>query len=264
MMKDPRTPSRRARMAVALAFTAALAACGGGGDDDAATSGSGATAEGVYGGTLTGSSSNAFQLLVLENGEFWALYGIPSASTFGVTGFLQGAGTSSNGTFTAASTKDFGFIPAVSGTTNASYNASAKTIAGTVRFASGSVGFSGGPIAGSLYSYDSAASLSTVAGTWVTTGLTGESVTLSIAASTGAFTALSSLGCNFAGTVLPRPSGKNVFNVSLTFGPAPCALPGQAAAGIAVAYPVGTGQTQLLVAVTDASRTVGTAIVGVR
>ena len=113
MMKDPRTPSRRARMAVALAFTAALAACGGGGDDEAATSGSGATAEGVYGGTLTG-SSNAFQLLVLENGEFWALYGIPSASTFGVTGFLQGAGTSSNGTFTAASTKDFGFIPAVS------------------------------------------------------------------------------------------------------------------------------------------------------
>ena len=264
MMKDLRTPSRRARMAVALAFTAALAACGGGGSDEAATTGSGATAEGVYGGTLTGSSSNAFQLLVLESGEFWALYGIPSANTFGVTGFLQGTGTSSNGTFTAASTQDFGSIPAVSGTTSASYNASAKTIAGTVRFASGSVGFSGGPIAGSLYNYDSAASLSTVAGTWVTTGLTGESVTLSIAASTGAFTASSSLGCNFAGTVLPRPSGKNVFNVSLTFGAAPCALPGQVASGIAVAYPVGTGQTQLLVAVTNAARTAGAAIVGVR
>ena len=59
--------------------------------------------------------------------------------------------------------------------------------------------------------------------------------TLKAKMDTGAFTASSSLGCNFAGTVLPRPSGKNVFNVSLTFGPAPCALPGQAAAGIAVA-----------------------------
>ncbi|MFM2348626.1 MAG: hypothetical protein RL654_3379 [Pseudomonadota bacterium] len=263
MMKDPRTPSRPAGLTVALAFTAALAACGGG-DGETGTSGSGATAEGVYGGTLTGSTSNAFQLLVLETGEFWALYGIPSASTFGVTGFLQGAGTSSNGIFTAAGTQDFGSVPAVSGATSAVYNATAKTITGTVRFASGSVGFSGGPMAASLYHYDSAASLATVAGTWVTTGLTGESVTLRIAASTGALTASSSLGCSFAGTVVPRPSGKNVFNVSLIFGAAPCAWPGQTASGIAVAYPVGTGQTQLLVAVTDSSRTVGTALVGVR
>jgi hypothetical protein len=243
-----------------LASAIALAACGGGGGDAGS---SGPSAEGVYGGTLTGSTSSAFQLLVLENGEFWAMYGIRTSNAFGVAGFLQGSGVSNNGSFTSSNTKDFGFVPAVSGTTNASYNATAKTISGTVTSAAGTVGFSGGPIAGSLYNYDTGALLTTVSGTWSTTSLTGETVSINIA-STGTFTAATSLGCGFSGTVTPRSSGKNVFNVALTFGAAPCALPGQVASGIAVAYPLATGQTQLLVAVTDSSRTVGTAVFGVR
>lgn len=257
-MKDQQN-TVRTRFAV-LASGIALAACGGGGGD---AGNSGPTAEGVYGGTLTGSTSSAFQLLVLENGEFWAMYGVRTTNAFGVAGFLQGSGVSNSGTFTSSNTKDFGFAPAVSGTTNASYNATAKTISGTVSFAAGTVGFTGGPIAGSLYNYDTAASLTTVSGAWSTTGLTGETVSINIA-STGTFTAATSLGCSFSGTVTPRPSGKNVFNVALTFGAAPCALPGQVASGIAVAYPIATGQTQLLVAVTDASRTVGTAVFGLR
>src|SRR6186713_3412293 len=90
-----------------LVAVAALAACGGGGDDVPAAAAP-ATAEGVYGGTLTGSSSNAFELVVLENGEFWTLYGTSTPAAFYVEGFIQGNGTSSNGAaFSSTSAKDY-------------------------------------------------------------------------------------------------------------------------------------------------------------
>jgi hypothetical protein len=243
-----------------IAIASVLVACGGGGDDAPSSA---PTAEGVYGGTLTGSTSSAFQLLVLENGEFWAMYGTRTPNFFGVAGFIQGSGTSNNGSFASSNTKDFGFSPALAGTTSATYNAGAKTITGTVASGSGSVGFTGGPIQGSLYNYDAPASLNTVSGPWSTTSLTGETVVINIAGG-GSFTASSSGGCAFSGSVVPRASGKNVFSVALTFGAAPCVLPGQSASGIAVAYPLASGQTQLLVAVVNGGRTLGAAVFGTR
>lgn len=257
-------PNRTGRTVGTLALSslvAALAACGGGGGDSG-SSGLGPSAEGVYGGTLTGSTSSAFQMLVLENGEYWALYGTSTPSAFFVAGFIQGSGTSNNGSFTSSNARDFGFAPSVSGTVSASYTAT-PTIAGTVSSSQGNVGFSGGAIAGSLYNYNTPATLPTVAGVWSLTEISGEGLALNVATN-GTFTAASTLGCNFSGTIAPRPSGKNVFNVTLTFGAAPCALPGTAATGIAVAYPLANGTTQLVVAVTEGTRTYGAAAFGTR
>jgi hypothetical protein len=202
-------------------------------------------------------------LLILENGEFWSMYGTQTSTAFGIAGFIQGSGNSSNGGFTSSNTKDFGVAPAIAASTNASFNAAAKTISGTLTSTAGAVTFNGGPIAGSLYDYNAAASLSTVSGAWTATSLAGESIALNIQPA-GSFTATSGLGCNFSGTVAPRASGKDVFNVSLTFGAAPCALAGQSATGIAVAYPLSSGRTQLLVSVVDSARTYGTAVFGTR
>ena len=221
------------------------------------------TAEGVYGGALTGSTSNVFNLLVLENGEYWALYGTRPASVFFVSGVVQGTGASSNGTFTSSNARDFGVVPALAGTVNATYNASAQTIAGNLVFAAGTTGFSGGPIAGSTYNYNTPAQLSAVSGTWALSSTSGNSIAMNIASS-GAFTAVSADGCSFSGTVTPRASGKNVFNLSMTFGAAPCALAGQTAAGIALTYPLATGGNQLLAAVVDGTRSFGSVAFGTR
>jgi hypothetical protein len=202
-------------------------------------------------------------MLVLENDEFWALYGTQSTSLFVVAGFLQGNGTSNNGTYTSSNTRDFGFNPALAGTANATYNATAKTISGSVAASAGTVTFSGGPIAGSLYNYNTPALLSAVSGVWSLTALTGEGLALNVS-STGSFTANSSFGCTFSGTMTPRPSGKNVFNVALTFGPSPCVLAGQPASGVALVYPLSTGGTQLIFAGTNTARTIGTAAFGTR
>jgi hypothetical protein len=245
---------------IVIGLSILLTACGGGGGDDS-PSGPPIT-EGAYGGSLTGSAYSAFQLLVLDGGEYWAMYGDESSSQFFVAGFVQGTGSSDDGTFSSGNARDFIEAPAVRGTLSATYTAT-PTVNGTVSNSTGSIGFSGGAIAGSLYNYSTPATIATVAGAWSLQSLTGETVSLNIG-SGGTFNATASSGCNFSGTVVPRPSGKNVFNVSLTFAGAPCALPGTSGTGIAVAYPLATGHTQLIVAVKDAARDYGTAAFGIR
>ena len=235
-----------------------VAACGGGG-----SGGPGPSAEGVYGGNLSGSASSNFQMLVLENDEFWVLYGTQSSTTFSVVGFIQGSGASNSGAFTSSSLKDYGVLPPLAGTASATYNADAKTINGSASFSGRTVGFNGGPIAGSLYNYTSAATLTAVSGTWVVSVSTGESANLSIG-STGGLSILSSLGCSGTGNVAPRASAKNVFNVSVTFGPAPCVLPGGTITGIAIAYPLSNGRTQLIAGGKNAAQTAGFMVFGTR
>lgn len=250
-----------------------LAACGGGDGEDTsapttsttATTASTSSPEGVYGGTMTGTNNSAFQLLMLENSEFWAMYGTSTASAFLANGFVQGSGTAntSNSTYTSANSKDFGFSPGVAGTISATYNAIAKTIAGTFTAAAGTATFSGGPIAGSLYNYNTPAALSSITGAWSTISSTGESVAINVTAG-GTFAAVGSSGCKFSGTVAPRASGKNVFNTTMTFGAAPCSLAGQTATGIALAYPLANGKTQAIFASVDSTRTYGSAAFGTR
>jgi hypothetical protein len=252
--------NRLGEAACAILFVTAIAGCGGGGH------GAG-TAEGVYAGTLSGNTSSTdFQLIVLETGEFWTIYGGQTSTDFNVAGFIQGNGTSSNGSFTSSNTTDFGFNPPLAGSTAATYNAGAKTISGTISEGGGSVAFSGGPITGATYNYNMPATLSGLVGSWIATTSTGDTVVLSIATDGTFTTPNTTSGCNFSGAFTPRPSGKNVFNVSLTFGAAPCAPPNQTQTetGIAIAYPLASGRTQLLVGVVDSTRTLGTAVFGTR
>lgn len=258
---------------VGAALTSVLVACGGGDQSSAVASGCTSTmanpngcnsgAEGAYGGNLSGSRSSNVEILILENGDVWAIYGTQTTASLAVAGFVQGSGTANNGTYSSSDVRDFGFSPAVAATVSATYNSSAKTISGSLLESGGTVTFNGGPIAGSLYNYDTAASLSSVLGNWSLVTLQGEGVSLNVASS-GAFTATTALGCSFSGSMAPRASGKNVFNVSLNFGPAPCALAGQAATGIGLVSPLISGRTQLIFAGFNFARTVGTMAFGTR
>lgn len=249
----------RRRLVVSLAAALLVAACGGGGGSD----GPGASAEGVYGGALTGSTSSYFQMLVLENDEFWVIYGAQSSGTFLIAGFIQGAGTSNSGSFTSSAMKDYGFLPPLAGTASASYSADAKTMSGTASFSGRNVGLNGGPIAGSLYNYGAAASLATISGTWNVGVNTGETASLAINGA-GALSLTSTGGCTGTGTIVPRASGKNVFNVSVTFGGSPCLLPGGTVGGIAVAYPLTGGRMQLIAAARNSAQSAGFLVAGTR
>lgn len=252
----------QARHSLLMAVVAAtLTACGGGGDDPAPVSTD--RPEGVFGGKLTGSTSSDFQMLVLENGELWSLYGVETPTTFGVAGFVQGTIGATGTSFSSSNARDYGFVPALVGSAAGTFNKAAGTISGTVSAGPQSVSFTGGPIAGSLYNYNSPASIAAVSGSWTLDSLAGDTIFLTVQGN-GNLSATTTSGCNFTGAVTPRASGKNVFDAAVTFGPSPCALPNQSASGIAVAYPISGGQTQLLVALQDSTRMVGTAAFGVR
>jgi len=257
----------RTTLASATAFFAALtlSACGGGGSDN--NSGPPLTPppavnQGVYAGTTSNPSAPAFELLVLEDGAVWSIYGTQTPSAFLVQGFVQGQAGFNAGKVTSSNIRDHGVFPAAAGKLSGTYDAT-PSVSGQITYPSGTVSFTSSAIASSTYNYQSAAQLSDVAGSWSVNLTTGETASLTIS-NTGVVGGVSSLGCNFTGQVAPRASGKNVFNVSLTFSSAPCALPGQTATGVGLSYPTGSSQRQLIVLVQDTSRSAGVAAFGTR
>jgi len=243
-----------------LVFAAILTGCGGGGDSPAAAA---TTAEGPYSGTVTNSTTaSAFSAVVLEDGQVWTIYGNTVGGVLLASGLIQGQGASSNGTFTSSTIKDFGASPALAGTLNATYVQGAS-LAGSITEGGGSIGFSGTAIPATTFNYNTPALLSNVVGAWTLSSTSGATISLTVSAN-GAFAGTATGGCALSGTLTPRPSGKNIFNVQMTMGPAPCSLPGWTGGGIAIYSTLANGGHQLIVGSVDSSRTYGSASFGTR
>jgi hypothetical protein len=244
------------RLLLLISSITFLNGCGGGGGSPAPN----VSAEGVWTGTT--STNYAVDVLVLENNQFWSMFGNRSASSGSLTvvGFDQGSGTVSGSTFSGnlleviyTGATDTGSITATT-VANTSLNGSASYHSGNRST------FNLAPPSSSAYNYNTAASLATIQGNWSGSLLSGASATVAITSSgvISGTSAGASGSCSFTGKVTPRASGKNVFDASLTFGASPCALPNQTANGIALAYTTSTNQTQLLMSVVDSGRTTGT------
>jgi hypothetical protein len=217
--------------------------------------------QGVYSGSITGGPSTQFQLLALENGGKWAMYGNMSGSTFLVRGFVQADGTQSGTEFSSTAARDYGVNPAAVGTISGTITQT--SVSGVATFAGVSRSFTGAPIVNATYDYNSAPSLQQVVGNWNLTGLDGTTATVAISGS-GGFTG-NNAGCSISGAVRPRPSGKNVFDVTVTTGPAPCQSPGTVLTGVGITYLVqGSSTRQLVVAVQNTGRTLGYGFSGTR
>ena len=268
---------RCAALAVSLVAMAGLASCGGGGDDVVGAP-AGPSAEGYYAGSLVVTafpaqlgnstlpgSSTAFQMLVLENGQFWTIYGTPNGTSLDVKGFAQGTGTSNGSLFIAGSVRNFANPPpalATNAVASASYNASAKSISGTITDSSTTSTITSAPQ--SAYDYNAAADLASLAGSWTVRGQGNDQHTLTVNLD-GNFSATvgSVSGCPFSGRFVPRASAKNVFNVSVTNGGSPCLNEGLPSAGVAYLVAAGAG-FQLTFATLSADRQLGAVVYGVR
>ncbi len=231
---------------------ALLTACGGGGGGG--TPAANVPAEGVWTGTT--SSGYAIDVLVLENNQFWSMFGNRSGGALSVIGFDQGSGSVSGSTFNGNLLEVL--YTGVTGTGSITATTVANTsLNGSASYSNGNTStFNLAPPTSGTYNYNTAANLSTIQGNWSGSLLSGAAATVAIT-SGGAITGTSG-GCSFTGTATPRASGKNVFDTSITFGASPCALPNQTATGIALAYTTTANQTQLLVSVVDSGRTTGT------
>jgi hypothetical protein len=236
------------------AFT--LAGCGGGGGDSGGSQSSNppVSAQGAWQGTS--STGYTLNLIALENNEMWAIFGNQTTNALLVVGFDKVVGTITGNTFNGTGREYYYNGTTAAGTVKATITPN-TSIVGTVSSSIGSASFSTTPIPQANFDYNRAAQITDIFGSWTGTLLNGSGAVVSVS-NTGNI-AGSSGGCIFSGTATPRPSGKNIFNVSLNFGTVPCALPNQTVSGIGLAYKTTTGKTQLIVGLTDATNTIGTA-----
>lgn len=232
-----------------------LAACGGGGGGTASTpSPQIAKAEGVYAGTLVSNgTTGVFSSVILEDDSIWAIYGVAGAggSTI-VQGFVAASGTSTNGAYSATG-KDYGYTGGVLNTTATATYTPGVSISGTV---STGGSFNGNTANVTGYVYNTPAQIATIVGSWSGSSLFGNATSVNITTS-GAYTGTSG-SCAISGTLIPRASGKNIFNVTYTNGVNGCGIPNLSAQGIGIASTLSNGKMQLIIALTTADKSVGT------
>lgn len=188
---------------------------------------------GIFNGDLP--PGRKFNGVVLADGGLYGVYTAAGNAAL-VGGLVQGTGSSSNNmTYTSSSIKDFNAEG--SGVRDASLSATYESnlrFNGTITYALASVT----PLnfTSSIFDASGATAVSTMAGTYsgsyaeIPSGRSNLSVTLD---GTGTWSATAANGCKITGQI-SAVSKANVFNVSLAFGPAPCAFQGRALSGAAV------------------------------
>ena len=227
---------------ISLSALIFLASCGGSND-------SRPPLEGAFSGSL----SNGVQLtdLVLDDGSFWSFY---STSSNGIGGFSTGkvnfeADRKFTMTFIDFAKPGNKPVPG-----NGSGVYTSTSAAGSVTKEGKTLSFEVAAIPVKNYVYKTAASVAAIVGSWSGDLLDGEKGSLDVLAE-GIFSGSSSNGCNFKGTF--SNNNVNIFNVLVTFGGTPCALPGETASGIGLSTLGDDGKNYLVVAVTNASKNVG-------
>jgi len=128
----------------------ALAGCGGGSGSSGGTTPAAPvpSAQGAYSGNYSNGSQHF--TVVLENDQFYTLYGNTTGGVFALAGFVQGNGSSSNGSFTASDVRDATAAgQLLSGSLSATYIAG-TSFNGTLTEGANTIAFSGTPLASSV------------------------------------------------------------------------------------------------------------------
>ena len=264
--------------AAALLSCMLLIGCGGGhGNSGPNFRADRSLAQGLYDGTIVyddGPEQLRFnqQTVVLETGEFFIVYGNTYDTVFLLDGFLHGTGQISDTSFDFYSydLNDY-FFQDDDNTIDAVYNgrltasfSPGEFFNGSTEQADSTADFTGTVPRVAIYDYNAAATLTSVAGDWNMVDLLGNSLTVSVSGLDGSFAGIYPNACSFSGSLTPRASGKNVFNMTISFGPTPCPQPSQSFSGIAYDYaPSPLARTLVMAGVTvDGSQ--GTTLFGIR
>jgi hypothetical protein len=265
----------------ALVLGAFLAGCGGGGTSNSAAEAPTIAnpevlrAEGVYRGTF--SDGLVHETVVLETGQIYMIYGTRTNNILEESGVIEGPGSINNGSFSATDTRNYRnavvtrdlpafqeiendqvFPAPISATynTNGGFNGTVSTggttIAGRVLTQPFNVTFTGTRPDKAIYDYDAPANLSSVVGSWGQLRI--------VAIRSDGLISLSSRECAAEGTIKPRASGKNVFDIEWTFLYQPaCPYYGQAIKSVGFVRSLEPGplqvESQFIIVSTDSART---------
>jgi hypothetical protein len=225
-------------------------------------------AQGFYSCDLQSITAPTMETLILSTDVFYGMVGQLQQSSFAVSALITGQGASGNDTYSSTTLTEYSSASSSTVTVSAT-DLPQSSMSGTITIGGAQAGFGGTALPGSLYTYNTPASIATIATgstPWTGTLLDGSPVTLNITTSGSIVT--TSSGCQVTGNVTANTTN-NLFTVNnLTFGPSPgcvAALAGfkaSAAVGIAFFLPDGVTQELLIPAavVSTGGATVGTVI----
>lgn len=195
-----------------IACCAFVAACGGGGS--ASPAGPAAAVAGLYEGR--GGSARASELLILDDGRYYLVYGLTSVSAAPLGGVVVGSGAANGTGFASTDAHDFNLLTRTLATGTLTTTTVAKASASsTVVHADTSTSTYAG-------TYDAAsqtsASAALLAGTYAgeLAGLGGTDASVFSIDALGIIAGTTSGSCTYAGLALPRSRG-NVYDLTLTF-----------------------------------------------
>lgn len=242
--------------ALVVSWLLALTACGGGGGVAAVPV---ADAQGLWNGST--SSSQSVTGIVLDDGTYWLLYADPNVSGL-VVGFVQGTGTSLNGSFSSSDAIDFNVSAqgVNSATVSASY-ITKQSFNGLV--SSPSLNAASTFTTSYNADYDQTPNLSAVAGDYVGIAAVADSndaVPLVISAQGVVAGTGKPSGCQYGGLVKPHTKG-NLYDVSLVISGGACASGTNTVTGIG--YFDASSKRLYLVAL-NKSRTLGMSFSGIK
>jgi len=194
--------------AILIVLSAALAGCGGSSDVPANS------AAGLF--ERNGSAAPADEVLVLDSGRSYVVYGMNAATPVPAQGVIVLDIATTGGNFASSNVHDFD-LPSRTlsmGSASGSFTAQAS-IAGTVTHTGGATSTFAGTYS---TTYEQSASLSALAGSYG-----GETADLGVTQAaivtldpSGALAGSMSGGCSYVGLVSPHGAG-NVFDVTATF-----------------------------------------------
>lgn len=245
--------------AFAMSWILALTACGGGGGESGTVAVPVANAQGLWNGSTN--TARSVTGIVLDDGTYWLLYSIPNVSAL-VAGFIQGSGTSLNGSFTSSDAIDVDLAGhrINSATISASYTAK-QSFNGSVNYVSPNA-----PLTfTSSYNpdYEQTPNLTAVAGNYVgiaSVANGNEAVTFIISAQGVLAGTGATSGCTYGGLVAPSSKG-NFYDVSLVISGGSCATGTSAVTGIGY---FDAGPKRLYLAALNKSRTLGMSFTGIK
>ena len=215
------------------------------------------TAAGFYVGTLGITNGNA-QMLILNDGAYWMWIGTSDGTTTSIFGLIQSnAGSWTSTGYTSTAGVDLFSNPQITNVGVAATYIAGTSLTGALSEGTASYSLALTVPSAVAYRYSDTPTLSKISGSYsLNNGI------LSVAA-TGNLTGQMSSGCTFAGTATPRTTGENAYNISITYGAAPCTSPNLQTSGIALLKTTTLG-TQMLGAVTNSSKTLGEKFVGTK
>lgn len=251
------------KLILSMMLASSLCACGGGGGDSAPadgtpvspTGGAAAVPQGLYLGTADDDRSVVG--LVLSDGTYYFIYS-PAGQPATAGGVVQGTGSVSSGRFVSSDAHDFSIqsLRLFTAQLSAGFTVG-SSLSGTLTYDTGdSLNFT------TTYStdYEKVPTAAAIAGGYVgnvafSEGSEGAEVNIG---ANGVLTATGDSGCHVTGGVVPRTDG-NVYDLTITFGAAPCLHAGETFHGIAY---IDSANRRLYAAAPDAARDDGVLFIG--